>query len=108
VQTSTLLNNAQTGTTYTLALSDAGIGITQNNAAAITTSIPTNATVPFPIWTQILVIQLGAGQIMFAAVTPGTTTVVGRSGLKSAGQYSMISLLKIATDTWLISGDTSF
>ena len=107
VATSKIQINAQTGTTYTLVLTDAGYLITANNAGAITLSVPTNASVAFPIGTQILVNQLGAGQVTVAAVTPGTTTVSGRNGLKTSGQYAMISLVKVATDQWIVNGDAS-
>jgi hypothetical protein len=40
--------NAQTGTAYTLALSDAGKLVTFNNAVAITLTIPTNVSVALP------------------------------------------------------------
>ncbi len=40
--------NAQTGTAYTLALSDAGKLVTVNNAVAITLTIPTNAIEALP------------------------------------------------------------
>ena len=53
--------NAQTGTAYTLALSDAGKLVTFNNAAAITLTIPTNASVALPICTRIDLLQYGAG-----------------------------------------------
>jgi hypothetical protein len=46
-----------------------------NNASANTFSIPTNASVAFPIGTQINVIQIGAGQTTIQAVTSGTTTI---------------------------------
>jgi hypothetical protein len=107
IATSKIQINAQTGTTYTLVLTDAGYLITANNAGAITLSVPTNASVAFPIGTQILVNQLGAGQVTVAAVTPGTTTVSGRNGLKTSGQYAMISLVKVAAEQWIVNGDAS-
>ena len=107
VATSKVQINAQTGTTYTLVLADAGYLVTASNAGAITLSVPTNASVAFPIGTQILVNQLGAGQVTVAAVTSGTTTVSGRNGLKTSGQYAMISLVKVAADQWIVSGDTT-
>ena len=69
--------NAQTGTTYTFVLADADNKlVTASNAAAQTYSIPTNASVAFPIGTQLNIIQIGAGQVTVNAVTSGTTTIV--------------------------------
>ncbi len=45
--------DAQTGTTYTTVLNDNGQVVTMNNASANTLSIPTNASVAYPIGTQI-------------------------------------------------------
>lgn len=99
--------NAQTGTTYTIAITDAGYLLTLNNASAIALNIPTDASVAFPIGTQILAMQLGAGQVTVAAVTPGTTSVNGKNGLKTSGQYAIISLIKVAANSWVVAGDSS-
>ena len=51
----------KTGTTYTFVLTDANNElITASNASAQTYSIPTNASVAFPIGCQINIIQIGA------------------------------------------------
>lgn len=97
--------NAQTGTTYTLALTDNNKFITLSNAAAITLSVPTNASVAFPIGTQITIIQIGAGKPTVAAVTPGTTTVNGTPSLGLRAQYSAATLVKTGTDQWYVMGD---
>jgi hypothetical protein len=107
VATSKAQINAQTGTTYTPALTDAGYLITLSNAAAISVTIPTDASVAFPIGTQILLMQLLAGPVTVSAVTPGTTTVVGKNGLKTSGQYAVISLIKIAANSWIVAGDAT-
>jgi len=107
VATSKVQLNAQTVTTYTLALADAGYLITLSNVSAISVTIPTDASVAFPIGTQILLMQLLAGQVTVSAVTPGTTTVAGKNGLKTSGQYAVISLIKIAANSWVVAGDAT-
>jgi hypothetical protein len=113
IATATVLINAQTDTTYTVTDiaggSDAGKLITASNASPITISIPTDATANanFPIGTQILVMQLGAGQVTVSAVTPGTTAVNGKNGLKTSGQYAIISLIKVAANSWIVGGDAT-
>jgi hypothetical protein len=109
---SQLTLNAQTGTTYTFVLADADQKlITASNASAQTYSIPTNASVAFPIGTQINVIAIGAGQVTINAVTSGTTTVLSNGGTAAAPklrvQYSAATLMKVATDTWYVVGDLS-
>jgi hypothetical protein len=107
---SELTINAQTGTTYTFALTDGNdVLITASNASAQTYSIPTNATVAFPIGTQLNLIQIGAGQVTVSATTPGTTTVLSNGGTAAAPkcrvQYSAFTAIKVATDTWYVIGD---
>ena len=97
------IENAQTGTTYTLALSDAGKMVTLSNASAITLTIPTNASVAFPVNTRIDILQYGAGQVTVAGA--GVTINSSGSKLKLTGQYSGASLWKKATDTWVLIGD---
>lgn len=102
--------NAQTGTTYTFVLADADNKlVTASNASAQTYSIPTNASVAFPIGTQLNLIQIGAGQVTISAATPGTTTVVSTGATsaspKCRAQYSAITLVKRDTDSWYAIGD---
>jgi hypothetical protein len=101
--------NAQTGTTYTFALTDNGRLVTASNASAQTYSIPTNASVQFPVGTQINIIQIGAGQVTINAVTSGTTTIAstGASAIapKLRVQYSSATCIKAATDLWYVVGD---
>jgi hypothetical protein len=101
--------NAQTGTTYTFVLSDASKFVTCSNASAIAVSIPTNASVAFPIGTIINVQQIGAGQVTIAALTPGTTTVTSAgttaASPKTRVQYSAATCIKTGTDTWTVVGD---
>lgn len=102
--------NDQTGTTYTFVLADADNKlVTLSNASAIAVSIPTNASVAFPIGTQINLIQIGAGQVTVSAATPGTTTVVSTGATsaspKCRAQYSAITLVKKNTDSWYAIGD---
>jgi len=95
--------NSQTGTTYTLVLGDAGKIVEINNASAITLTIPTNASVAYPVGTQITLLQTGAGQITVADPSGGTLNAT--PGKKLRAQWSSATLLKRATDTWVLIGD---
>ena len=95
--------NNQTGTSYTLVLTDSFKMVTCANAATITVTIPTNASVAFPVGTQIDLVQYGAGKITMAG---SGVTINSKGGLKSTnGQWVGISIVKTATDTWLLVGD---
>jgi hypothetical protein len=97
------LTNAQSGTTYTLVLGDAGKIVEVGNASAITVTIPTNGSVAYPVGTQITLLQTGAGQITVAAPSGGTLNAT--PGTKLRAQWSSATLLKRATDTWVLIGD---
>lgn len=101
--------NAQTGTTYTFALTDNGKLVTASNAAAQTYSIPTNGTAAFAVGAQINIIQIGAGQVTIQAASSGTTTVASTGATATApklrAQYSSATLIKVATDVWYVVGD---
>src|SRR5687768_14400082 len=88
--------NPQTGTTYTLVLTDAGKVVGLTNAGAITLTVPPNSSVAFPVGTTVGLRQGGAGQV---TVTPGSGVTINSRGaaLKIAGQYGHATLIKTAT-----------
>jgi|DEB0MinimDraft_10_1074344.scaffolds.fasta_scaffold49202_3 hypothetical protein len=95
--------NTQTGTTYTLVLTDASKLVTLNNAAAITLTIPPNSSVAFPVGTKVDLVQLGAGTV---TVAEGSGVTVNATPTKDfRAQYSAASCIKIATDEWVLVGD---
>ena len=107
---STLTISTPTFTTnaYTVVLTDKDKWLElSNGATAGTLNIPTDATANFAIGTQLNIIQTGAGQITIAAVTPGTTTVNGTPGLKLRAQWSAVTIVKRAANSWVAVGDLS-
>jgi len=94
--------NAQTGTTYTLVLTDVAKVISLTNASPITLTVPTNASVAFPIGTQILLYQGGAGQV---TISSSATIRSQGSKLKLFAQYAVAGLLKVDTDEWVAFGN---
>lgn len=98
------VENAQTGTSYTLVLTDAGKMVTCSNASAITLTVPPNSSVAFPTNTRIDLLQYGAGQVTVAAGA-GVTIYSKGSALKMSAQYAGATLWKKATDTWVLVGD---
>jgi co-chaperonin GroES (HSP10) len=98
--------NVQTGTTYTLALSDLGKLVTLDNGSAITLTVPTNASVAFPVGSRVDIVQLGAGQVTVAGAS-GVTVNSRLGDLKLFAQYSGASLWYQGSDVWLLVGDLS-
>ena len=96
--------NAQTGTTYTLVLTDATKLVTCTNGSAIAMTVPPNSGVAFPTGTQLKVAQLGAGTVTITA-GGGVTILSLASDVTISGQNGVVELIKTATNTWLLFGD---
>ena len=96
--------NAQTGTTYTLALADAGAVVTATNADAVTVTVPTNAAIAYPVGTVINVLQGGAGAVTVEGDTGVTVNGVSGGSVTTTPQYQGVSLLKVGADEWIVSG----
>jgi hypothetical protein len=112
IYTQTLLTPSFTTNAYTLVLGDQGdILLASNGSTAGTISIPTNASVAFPIGTQITIIQTGSGQLTIQAASSGTTTVASTGATSTAPKLRAINssatCIKTNTDTWYVVGDIS-
>ena len=96
--------NAQTGSSYTAVLSDAGKLVERNNASANTFTIPPNSSVAFPVGTVIMVSQEGAGA---TTIVEGSGVSIESRGnlLGLAGRYAEATLRKRGTDDWRMVGD---
>lgn len=95
----TIATNAKI-TSYTLVLSDQSKLIEMSNGGTVT--IPADASVNFPVGTYIVVLQTGSSQVTIAGsgFTPSATP-----GLKLRAQWSMATLIKRGTNSWVVAGD---
>jgi hypothetical protein len=94
----------QKTTGYTLAaLNERDSLIEVSSATGVTVTIPTNATTGYPIGTSIDILQTGAGQVTIAGAAG--VTVNATPGLKLRTQWSSATLMKRATDSWIVVGD---
>ena len=91
--------NTQTGTSYTLVLTDSGKQVTMSNASASTLTVPPNSSVAFVVGVRIQVIQLGAGAVTLTA--GAGVTVSSLSASLAMAQYQVATLVKTATNTWV-------
>jgi len=94
--------NVQTGD-YTLVAGDAGKSIELDKATAISVTVPASASVAFPVGTQIIIVQIGAGQV--TVVEDSGVTVKTAETLLLAKQYAGATLYKRGTDDWVIVGN---
>lgn len=92
-------------TTYPLVLTDDGKIIEMSGGGFL--QVPTDASVNFPIGTQITVIQTGSSQVTIQPITAGTTTINSTPGLKLRTQWSSATLIKRGVNLWVAIGDLS-
>lgn len=97
---------SQAGTTYTLALADAGTVVELSSATPVTVTVPPNSGAAFPVGTSIVLRQYGAGQVTVAQGA-GVTIRSRGAALKMAGQYAEATVTQRATDEWVLSGDVT-
>lgn len=95
--------NAQTGTSYTLVLGDLAKLITMDNSSPMTLTVPENASVAFAVGDKIDILRKGAGTLTIAGA--GSASVNATPGLKLRAQWSSATLVKLATNTWVLIGD---
>ena len=90
--------NTQSGTTYSIDATDNGKVIQTTGATAVTITIPTGLPTGF----NCTVVQMGAGQITFSG------TFLNRTGFtKTASQYSIVSILNLGSNNYLVTGEMS-
>jgi hypothetical protein len=97
-----------TGPTYTasrvLTEADAGTLVKMNLSVANTITISPDITTNMATGTQIVIVQLGAGQ---STITAGAGVTLFTEGGKrvTKAQYAVASLIKLGPDNWLLSGN---
>ena len=102
---STLAFNAQTGTTYTLVLTDANNTlVTASNASAITVTVPPSV---FATGNVINLQQIGVGQVTFSQGAGVTITSTGATSTapKLRTRYSACSIICTGSNAFTSIGD---
>ena len=96
-----LPQNAQTGA-YTLALTDAGKQVSNTTGGWV---IPANGSVAFPIGTAIALFN-NSGSSQTVSITTDTLRLAGTAttGTRTVAQYGLVTCVKVASTTWVISG----
>ena len=78
--------------------------VTLSNAAAITVTLPSNATSAFTIGDEVEFLWYGVGQPSFVAGS-GATVVSKNAWLKMSIRYGVVTAKKTAANEWLLYGD---
>jgi hypothetical protein len=92
--------NAQTGTSYVVALSDVSKLITRGSASASTQKWPSDATAAIPVGSIIPSLTVAAGTVTHSA-DAGATLITGSTTAMAQGKR--VTGYKVAANTWLLS-----
>ena len=96
--------NAPQSTNTTLALTDQGKHIYFSGGSTATLTVPTNASVAFPIGTTILVVNDNSGNLTISGAGVTFQLANGATGNRTVATKGLATCLKVATDTWYVSG----
>lgn len=89
----------------TLGLLDSGAYLLVDSLTDLTITVPAESGVDFPVGTDIALEQHGAGAIALGVESGVTINVAAGFELKTGGQYAVVSLKKVAADTWTLFGN---
>ena len=99
--------NAQTGTSYTLALADNGKLVTLANSSPVAVTIPLNSSVALPVGAVIMMAAYGTGAVTISGA--GGVTVVSNGATAASPvirtQYSSVGCIQTSANNWLVVGD---
>jgi hypothetical protein len=93
--------------TYTLVLTDANKHIYKSNTSAYDWTIPANGSVAFPTGTIVTLVNGGASGAITVKRDTGVVLVLAGTGGdadRTLAAYGVATILKVATNTWFISG----
>ena len=93
----------QKSSAYTLSALTERDSMIEVSAAAVIT-VPTDATLNYPIGTSIDILQTGTGEVSIAPVS-GTVTINATPGRTLRTQWSSATLFKRSANTWVLFGD---
>lgn len=90
----------------TLALTDAGKHYYSTSTGNFTLTVPNNTSASFATGTAISIVVQSTGNVLVNAASGVTLYMAGNSTAANrvVSNYGMATLLKVATDTWMING----
>ena len=89
---------------YTLVLTDSGKHVIFTGGSTATLTVPTNASVAFPVGTTILVVNDNSGNLTISGAGVTFRLANGSTGNRTVATKGLATCLKTATDTWYVSG----
>jgi len=95
---------APQSTNTTVAASDAGKHIYFTGGSTATLTVNTNSTTAIDVGTVILVVNNNSGNLTISGAGVTFQLANGATGNRTVATKGMATMLKVATDTWYVSG----
>jgi len=89
---------------YTLVLTDSGKSVIFTGGSTATLTVPTNASVAFPVGTVLLVINDNSGNLTISGAGVTFQLANGATGNRTVATKGLATCIKTAADTWYVSG----
>ena len=89
---------------YTISSQDLGKLSEISSSSAVTVFVPTDS-VSFPIGGYTNIIRTGSGPVSVAASDPNVTSIQTSFGLELRDQWSSATIIKRASNSWVVVGD---
>lgn len=89
---------------FTFSAAQAGRLVPCNSGAAMNATVPANATTAFAVGTTLAIWNQGAGAVTWVASGGVTLNQDASLTLVSNGQHAVSFAVKVATNTWVVSG----
>ena len=98
--------NVQSGTSYTLVLSDLGKLIEFQNTGNSTLTIPPNSSTAFTLGDRVDILLSSVGSL---SVVGGDGVTINAEGSLTtlSSRWTRATLIKIGTDSWVMTGGSS-
>lgn len=88
-----------------ISVNDAGSYLLADNPADIILTVPDDASLSLPIGSDIAIEQHNDGLVELSPASGVAINVAAGFGLKTGGKYAVVSLKKVAANTWTLFGN---
>lgn len=99
--------NSSVNANYVFALSDSGKMLNHTSTSPHQFTVPNNATIAFNVGTVVTIVTSNTGGVITIVGAAGVTLLMAgttNTGTRTLTPFGMASVVKIASDTWMISG----
>jgi len=97
------ISNGSSSFSYAVLYEDSNSILLADSASSVNFIVPSNETYEIPVGSSIKVVRSGEGSVEFTGESG--VTINSPSDIYLTAQWSDIDLIKVDTDTWILSGE---